>query len=257
MVRDQANKTLEIFMQRVRKYAQSLPETMQPPSNGTNTSAPPRMGTPSSETSWAGWAISSFTNKLASVNGQMSTPGNEAVVSEQQPSSVPASTISRPPPLTASSATIAVPATSSLKSTKPNPFAESSVPSEPDEPDEGFGDAWDDGENPWGGEEEDPFSPKTARTSTSDATFDDKGEPDFAGWLNAQSQAKTALKKPLPKGLAKTATSNLASRALLGKAKSTDGATAKKAVLLKKPVVEKKEKPKPAEEEEGWGDEWA
>src|ERR1700753_1513414 len=28
-VREQANKTLEIFLQRVRKYAETLPETMQ------------------------------------------------------------------------------------------------------------------------------------------------------------------------------------------------------------------------------------
>ena len=31
--------------------------------------------------------------------------------------------------------------------------------------------------------------------------FDDGGEPDFEGWLNAQAQAKS--KAPLPKGLAK------------------------------------------------------
>jgi SCY1-like protein 1 len=258
MVRDQANKTLEIFMQRVRKYAQTLPETTQPPASTSNASAPPRMGTPSAESSWAGWAISSFTNKLASVNGDMSTPGNGAAAAvDQRPSSVPASAIHRPPS-TSSLHSSAAPAATPLKSAKPNPFSDSSLVPEVDEPAEDFGNAWDDSENPWGGNDEEPFSAEMTRTSTSDATFDDKGEPDFAGWLNAQSQAKSAIKRPLPKGLAKAAASNLATRPSLGKAKSTDGATAKRAVPLKKPAAEKKVTPKPAEEEEeGWGDEWA
>jgi SCY1-like protein 1 len=258
MVRDQANKTFDVFLQRIRKHAQTLPETIQPSSSASNATAPPRMGTPSTESSWAGWAISSFTNKIASVHGQMDTPKNGAPEPEQRPSSVPASSVSRPPPSIPSSTSLMAATNSSLKTSKPNPFAEANAPLEIDDSPEDFADAWDDSENPWGGDEDDPFSTKTARTSTSDATYDDKGEPDFAGWLNAQSQSKSSLKKPLPKGLAKTAASNLASRPALGKAKTTSDANSKRSLPIKRPIVKKKEESKPAEEEaEGWGDEWA
>ena len=46
-----------------------------------------------------------------------------------------------------------------------------------------------------------PSSRKPVSHSPTPATFDDGGEPDFAGWLAAQNQAKS--KKPTPKGLVK------------------------------------------------------
>jgi SCY1-like protein 1 len=46
----------------------------------------------------------------------------------------------------------------------------------------------------------------STKTSTSTVPFDDGGEPDFEGWLNAQAGAKSQSKKPLPKGLAKKST---------------------------------------------------
>merc|ERR1712070_408068 len=39
-------------------------------------------------------------------------------------------------------------------------------------------------------------------SSSSNIPYDDGGEPDFEGWLNAQAAAKQQSKKPLPKGLA-------------------------------------------------------
>jgi len=56
VVRDSANKAMDIYLQRVRKYGQSLPDTVLPPSNAPNatTANAPRMGTTQNDA--AGWA---------------------------------------------------------------------------------------------------------------------------------------------------------------------------------------------------------
>jgi SCY1-like protein 1 len=263
MIRDQANKTMEVFLQRVRKYAQTLPDTVQPPANSSSTANPPRMGTPGAESSWTGWAISSFTNKLATVNGQMSSDGNGSNVPDQRPSSVPVSSTGpfRAPASAPAPTSHPAPGISSLKPSKQNPFAASTSPLQTSEPADDT-DAWDEGENPWGGDQDDdPFSPKTSKSNASaaDDMFDDKGEPDFAGWLSAQGQGKSSIKKSLPKGLTKTATTNLANKPSLAKSASAGITATKKTTTATKAVVKKKETQKPAEEEEeveGWGDEW-
>jgi len=107
----------------------------------------------------------------------------------------------------------------------------------------------------WGDMEEDSFfdatseKPKFKSTpAVSTTPFDDNGEPDFAGWLAAQTQKKPGA-KPLPKGLAKPATS--ASIA----AKKVPIVAAKP---VSKPVVAKKinTTPKDTGNDDGWGDGW-
>ncbi|KAI0472789.1 ARM repeat-containing protein [Xylariaceae sp. FL0804] len=78
LVRDQANKTMEVYMQKIRKAAAGMPDTVLPPPQAAE-SAGPRMSTPQpseSSSSWAGWAISSFTNKMSAASGEMQTSGN-------------------------------------------------------------------------------------------------------------------------------------------------------------------------------------
>ena len=75
-----------------------------------------------------------------------------------------------------------------------------------DDNDDAF-DAWGAMDDDKDAQEEDPFSaaansPSQPVSSAPPAPFDDGGEPDFAGWLAAQSKAKG--KKPLPKGLSKS-----------------------------------------------------
>jgi SCY1-like protein 1 len=92
--------------------------------------------------------------------------------------------------------------------------------------------------------------------------YDDGGEPDFAGWLAAQSQAKS--KKPLPKGLTNTSKTrpNVADRTKsTGTMGSGSGAqkllntTSKPKVTV--PVKKVDTKPRETEStEEGWGDDW-
>jgi SCY1-like protein 1 len=269
MVRDQANKTLEIYLQRVRKYAETLPETLQPPM-GQNTAAgaAPRVGTPQSDSSWTGWAISSFTNKVGTTSGTMQENGSAPAGSEARSLSVPPSSsgLSKP----ASTSSIPGLRSSGLASRSsanpfpsPSPLQNSSTPKHDsswdangdeddwDEEDEGAADATasafaakstissnlssskpsfeavdedeaDDANEAWGAE-----APKSSFANP--VSFDDKGEPDFAGWLNAQSQSKGG-KKPLPKGLAKTK-SSLSSRPGLPKANSTGTGTGARASL--------------------------
>jgi SCY1-like protein 1 len=120
----------------------------------------------------------------------------------------------------------------------------------------------------WGAmdEEEDSFfdAPSTRKRSPSPKPakkFDDGGEPDFAGWLAAQSQAKS--KKPLPKGMTK---SSQPRRILADRTTSTgtmgSGAGAQKLLSTTKPKVTvpvKRLDTKPKEVEsadDGWGDDW-
>ena len=78
MVRDQASKTLDVFLHKTRKAGEGMSDTTTPSRVGSNT-ATPRMGTPqpggvgkdAAGVSWTGWAISSFTTKLSAVGGEI------------------------------------------------------------------------------------------------------------------------------------------------------------------------------------------
>jgi SCY1-like protein 1 len=139
----------------------------------------------------------------------------------------------------------------------------------------GFEDEDEDFNNDWGGfgdddgvsgntnakaleEEEDPWGTPAVSKPTSTTSYDDKGEPDFAGWLAAQSGAKKTTKNPLPKGLAKSSVSTMPPSTKparpVGVRASTTGSTT---VTRKVVAAPKKEAPKEKEdEEEGWGDAW-
>ncbi|KAF3924339.1 hypothetical protein ABW21_db0209801 [Orbilia brochopaga] len=77
IIRTQAQKTFDVFLARIKTLTANMPDTAIPPTssadaNGvTGGAAAPRMGTPQTDASWAGWAISSFTKTLTSVTGEM------------------------------------------------------------------------------------------------------------------------------------------------------------------------------------------
>jgi len=164
----------------------------------------------------------------------------------------------------------------SIKSTAPsNPFASSTTSTPPPTDDtaeaDDFGAAW--GDDDWNDDAGDPFSSPASTTTkpTAATTFDDKGEPDFAGWLSAQAQAKQKGKTPLPKGLTKAtviaAASSSARPGLGAKANSTGhpapmrkvvaaSARSKAAPVLVARKVEVEPRKKVEEEDEGWGDAW-
>lgn len=265
MIRDQAQKTVDIYIGRIRKYAASMPDTVLP-SPSVAAGGTPRMGTPANDTSWAGWAISSFTKQLASsTTGQIEAGATTNGNTGQRSSSVPPTTISKPPVPLASKPGMQL---HSAKSSTNVPTISSPAAS--------FGDEAEDFDNDWGGfadddgfgtnngtkaqeEEDDPWgTPSVSKPVSKPAiSFDDQGEPDFAGWLAAQSEGKKTAKNPLPKGLNKsTATTTKSTRPIVGGRSSTSGSTARKVIVAPKKEVKKEEPKSKEDEEEGWGDAW-
>ncbi|PWY67397.1 ARM repeat-containing protein [Aspergillus eucalypticola CBS 122712] len=254
MVRDQANKTLDLYLQRIRKYASTMADTVIPPAASADpTKDTARIGT-SNDKSWAGWAISSFTNKLTAANGEIEPTANGAKPVEPEPAR-PASV---PRPTRASSSVqkeTLRPATQSLNrsmSEQPPTLAK-----EEDDTEDVY-DAWgamDDDEDEQQ-VEEDPFSATATSSPTVSAPapapapkaapvpYDDGGEPDFAGWLAAQSKSK----KPLPKGLNKSSPTSVSRP-------SSRSSTAKPRTVVA-PAKKIDTTPKDAEEDDGWGDAW-
>ncbi|KAL2011710.1 hypothetical protein VTN00DRAFT_4428 [Thermoascus crustaceus] len=262
LVRDQANKTIDLYLQRIRKYSSTMAETALPSSNASevtnnNNNNAARIGT-SNDTSWAGWAISSFTNKVTAARGEIQPTSNgsgSAATETARSASVPRPATSSPSMQSGASKDTLRPTPSLVRSSS---YQQPTQPKEEEEADDVY-DAWsamDDDDDQGQQEKEETFldtaakSPSAsspARTSTSAAVpFDDGGEPDFAGWLAAQSKAQA--KKPLPKGLSKSASTK-------GTATRTTTTTAAKP---KSPAPAKQidTKPKDEDDDDGWGDAW-
>ncbi|KAF4584059.1 protein kinase-like protein [Ophiocordyceps camponoti-floridani] len=234
LVRDQANRTMEIYVQKVTKAAAVMPDSALPQASDAQ---PARMSTPqqSGASSWAGWAISSFTNKVSAASGDMQTAAGSANA---------AGTKESPSPEVKKLAAVS---TSSLRR---EVLAEDSGTSSPTADADAVAEAFlpDDGADTWadmgdmGDDDGVVDAPSTtAATSPMAPPFDD-GEPDFAGWLAAQAQKKRlGVGKPLPKGLTKSAA-----------AKKTTKPTAKP--VAKK--IDMKPKETGADDDDGWGDGW-
>ena len=267
LVRDQANKAFDIYIQRIRKYAATLPDTILTPLSGATTNgAAPRQGAPQADSSgWTGWAISSFTNKLGTATGAMQ-PNRSAGLQQSGPversSSVPPTTnISRTLPTSTTTSTLHSQAANSLVSDPAQKPPEDLFQDE-DADDEEIDQAW-------GELAEDSFfdapseAPSQAKSPLSKPVlYDDGGEPDFEGWLNAQAQAKSKSRGSLPRGLARPS-SQPNGRAAVARTTTTgsvgSGSGAKKlagTVTKPKPSNSKVIDTKPAEGDDDWGDAW-
>lgn len=256
LIRDQANKTLDLYVQRVRKYANTMTDTVIPPTAPTEAKPDVRVATPN-ESSWAGWAISSFTNKVAAANGEIEPTANGSKPSDPET----ARSASVPRPAKSSPSTqldlpkqvlrpTAQPLNRSM-SDRPAPPVHSP---EPEEDGDDVFDAWgamDDDEG-----DEDPFtaavsspkptSPAPSSTAAPKVPYDDGGEPDFAGWLAAKNQTKA--KNPLPKGLTKAASTNTVAT------RSSAASTTKPRTVVAPKKIDTK--PKNEEIDDDWGDAW-
>jgi len=257
IIRDQAQKSVDIYITRIRNFAATMPDTVLPPPGLTASSDGPRIGTPANDTSWAGWAISSFTNKLATTSGEIQVGSSDTGIVDQRSASVPPSTSNKPPVPLASKPGMTLHGT---KSSSVVPTIASS------DPDASFNEEADDFNNEWGGfgdddgvgdgrDEEDPWGTPPISKQTAAMSYDDQGEPDFAGWLAAQATAKKTTKSPLPKGLSKpSAPVAKSTRPVNGNRSSTIGSAVARKVPPKKEVKETMKAKE--EEEEGWGDAW-
>ena len=258
IVRDQANKTLDLYLTRVRKHGATMADTALPKetAGGTNTTTT-RIGN-STDSSWAGWAISSFTNKATTARGEMQLKDNSSPALNQN--KVPLATPS------ASGRTTPAALFSPSAYTTKKPEEANSTNDASKTADEGSTNAFE----PWNEFENDeeaffdansnvipepsPQLPKTTET---------EGEPDFAGWLAAQSQAKS--KKTLPKGLSKASDTKPGLTKSKVPAGKTVDKTAARTIPTKKPPVTTQavpaKKPVPVEKVtetvgDGWDEEW-
>jgi SCY1-like protein 1 len=263
VIREQAVKTMDVYMQRIRKAASSMPETALPPQNATEGTGA-RMGTPqpNEASSWTGWAISSFTNKLSAAAGEIQASASNGTNTPVTRVTSPGASATRLTPSTSSASTLHRQAVTSPPPTVSRASSTSNADAyfnDAPEPSYDEVDAWgemgdmDEGDA-WGEEADDngaaaAFSKPAAKKEPTVAStpFDDGSEPDFAGWLAAQAQKKSgAGGKPLPKGLTKS-TASAASKKPLAASKPKP-----------KPVVAKKIdlKPKETGDDDGWGDGW-
>lgn len=212
-----------------------------------------RIGT-SNDKSWAGWAISSFTNKITTANGEIQPTTGTSKLAETEATrsaSVPRPTRSSPSTqLDLPKKVLRAEAQPLGRSLSDQPVSSSVTANGTDDVYEAWG-AIDDDEEENGFKDDDPFSAPIVTSSpapkSATVPFDDGGEPDFAGWLAAQSKAKA--KKPLPKGLSKPAATTIGTRPSshtnLSKPKTVEGPTKKIDT-----------KPKDEGEDDGWGDAW-
>ncbi|KAL8813351.1 MAG: hypothetical protein Q9200_000307 [Gallowayella weberi] len=267
LVRDQASKTFDIYAQRLRKHASTMPDSILPPPPATGANgAMPRIGTPQNDTRWAGWAISSFTNKLATASGEMQPKPTKARAGAEEARS---STV---PPTAGTGRPAAAGSVSQLHrqavtgSTAPVLTRTTT--------DRFFADAQEEDDEidmAWSDTAEESFfdAPLQSETvidtqpSMPASNFDDGGEPDFEGWLKAKAGLKS--KPPLPKGLSKptghpnsrqtairsTTTGHVGS-GLGAKKLATTATSAPKVSPVK--VIETK--PKESSGDDDWGDAW-
>ncbi|KXT04209.1 hypothetical protein AC578_59 [Pseudocercospora eumusae] len=262
MIRDQANKTHQIYIERIRKYQNTLPDTVLPPpenaSAGATRMSTPQPGAAGASGQWIGWAVSSFTNKLSTAAGEIQPNGTglAAKPALERTASSPGSGTngtSSPlgPGLQPTSSTASIPkVTSGLRTT----LVATSAP--PDEEDFGAEDAWGDLNDDVPAEDDPWAEPSSTTSKPTSVAYDDGGEPDFEGWLNAQAQSKQASKKKaLPKGLAKKTTPLTKSAP---PSRATTAPRASTTSTIANPAAKPKPAPAPAgqEEEDDWGSAW-
>ena len=257
VIRDQANRTMNVYLERVRKYAAAMPDTALSPANSS--SAPTtRISTPQPGvgSQMLGWAVSSFTNKLTSATGEIQPNANGA---KPTPTERSTSTPAANGPFTRP----ALQTLSSAPKVTTGPHTSSIPPMSPEVEDEDFGDGWgdieDDPADSWADDLE-KFSQApshSTKTSTSTVPFDDGGEPDFEGWLNAQASAKSQSKKPLPKGLAKKPTTPAVTAAKSAAAARTSSSVKPASISSASGKPKATESKSAAEEDDDdWGDAW-
>lgn len=257
LVRDQASRAMDIYLQRVRKFGSTMAETALPPAeiSNPNSALAARMGN-QSDTSWAGWAVSSFTNKLGTARGEMATVSTNMVTQTRSTSASGGATPTMPGQFASERPSAA--SSPKPKVVQPTHISKDSMSQPEIEAEDWNGDPID----AWGTMDGDgdsffdaPSTKKQTPGTGPAVAFDDGGEPDFAGWLAAQSQAKTKAKNPLPRGLSKPTNSKLVAQPQPERAASTSvlGKTPQTSRPAPRPAPKPKE-PDPTEDD--WGDAW-
>ena len=204
---------MEIYMARLRKYSDTMPASALPvvsPVSQNGTTVPAEVAGGSAEPGWAGWAISSFTSKVAETMGQIEPSANGGLI---PPSATGTPDPSRPGTATASSGhnptalqALREPLLSSLQVVGKN----EQPPIVPTVDDGwGFEDTTAESNEAWGtmDDDDETFFDASAKPTAmkpqakAAPPTDANGEPDFAAWLAAKQATTTIKKGPLPRGL--------------------------------------------------------
>jgi len=279
-------------MARLRKYSESMPASalpLQSSASRNGTPVPAEAAAGSADPGWTGWAISSFTSKVAETIGQIEPSANGGLIA---PSATATPDSSRPSTAVASNGqnTNTVQAQydsfSSRQAMGLNKTAQPLVAPTVDES-WGIDDTAEEADEAWGtmDDDDDTFFDTSAKPAPMKTqakpvpAADEKGEPDFAAWLAAKQATTTIKKGPLPKGLATAAkpsvpkalasTANPVTRPISSiPARSVPPAvapripattTAVKPTTTKAPIAPKVVKApatKAKDEDDGWGDAW-
>ncbi|RPB18799.1 ARM repeat-containing protein [Terfezia boudieri ATCC MYA-4762] len=235
IIRVQAQKTLEVFLQRVKSLTENYPETVLPPplADGANSGAVtvgpniPRIGTPQTDDSWAGWAISSFTKNLSKAVGELESTNNTATSTLNGSSGMgPRS------PLESSIGKLGVPTPTTPRTTPPAPSSnlrKSFTAPKMHKPSSFLGEDDNEDNDPdaWGDLEEEKYFDAPA-TKPPARKISENEELDFVSLIQPK-------KKELPKGLSKPAT--MTKTSVVTSPKVPAKATVTKAPVTKAPVT--------------------
>ncbi|KAH6668395.1 kinase family protein-like protein [Halenospora varia] len=227
LIRDQANKTMDLFFQRIRNNASSMADTR---SRFIDRLGHLLVHQQSFHSCWR--------DPMHIPPPPTNPRSNSAPVSNEA---------KRPTPITASASTLHRQAVASPPATSARTSVSSNV-------NDYFRDQADEDADDTSGNIEAP-KPSSKPAPSAANPFEGNGEPDFAGWLAAQAGKKPGA-EALPKGLAKP-TNGRPTHASRVQSTGNVGAAAAKKVPAK-PVVAKKidTAPKNDDGDDGWGDGW-
>ena len=287
LVRDQANKTLDLYLQRVRKVASTMADTVLPPPSA----AEPAPGKPDApiptdnDSSWAGWAISSFTNKITAANGEIEP--TVSATKPAEPDTTRSSSVPRPNK-SSPSAQLDLPKSSLRPAAQPLGRSLSDRPApalyQPPEEDADDGlDAWDamDDDNerdmePFTSVAMSPIPSTTASIPSSPAPWENKTSPMASPPISsvsvssrpssAVSSANKVSAVPYDDGgepdfagwLAAKNQAKAKNPLLKGQSKPglVGSAASKSKPRVAAPAKKIDTKPKDEDEDDGWGDAW-
>ncbi|EPE08186.1 scy1 protein kinase [Ophiostoma piceae UAMH 11346] len=233
IIRDQSLKTMDVFMQKIRKAATALPDTALPPAgtpgdaNGAARMSTPQPDQGSSAAGWAGWAISSFTNHISAAAGEIESASVPTPAPSGTPTPLAAPAVNKPsmnkPSMHGTSSASALHRQAVQSPSASRPMSPESAASNAagdsffadvadDGIDDGADDAWGAMDDGFGGDGGDAWDENDENKSTSQETRssaptsravsgsggvkpfgDDDAEPDFAGWLAAQESKKKSV----------------------------------------------------------------
>ncbi|RKF83702.1 N-terminal kinase-like protein [Golovinomyces cichoracearum] len=250
IIRDQANKTIDIYLNRLRKFAATMPDTILPSSTTDSHDIVPKINVPQTSDAafWTSWPISSFANKVSGMAGDIIQNNTS---SDSRMRSLSTTPIENKKPLSTNPTSLSETPNSSKYNINSATLTVDHFKSSNRQDSVSVDDSWDSNDKFF----DYPSGISTVTENGTKNSHNQEEEPDFAGWLAAQSGQKLRA-KPLPKGLVRPpAASKLNSNNPIrstGLKKSLANKSAPNVSSAKKIDTS----PNENEEYDGWGESW-